>query len=140
MTKNNKLYQKWANMKQRCNNPNYIEFRHYGGRGITYDQNWETFDGFMKGIGSSYTEGMTLDRKDNDKGYFIDNCQWIPKSEQPKNRRCIRWITFDGVKKSMADWARHIGVKRTTLIMRIDYYKWSPKRALTEATNEFKKY
>ena len=34
-----------------------------------------------------HPHSLTLERKDNSKGYFPDNCKWATKSEQAFNRR-----------------------------------------------------
>lgn len=79
-------YKSWAEMKQRCNNSNRKDFQNYGGRGITYDPHWEVYANFRKDMGSR-PEGHSLDRIDNSKGYFKDNCRWATAEEQNRNRR-----------------------------------------------------
>lgn len=44
-----RLYRIWAAMKRRCNNKNCPEYPRYGGAGISYDPNWETYEGFVTG-------------------------------------------------------------------------------------------
>jgi hypothetical protein len=73
-----KVYQVYQSMKNRCNNPNNEEYSRYGGRGIKYSLNWETFEGFWKDMEEGYAEGLSIDRINNDVGYSKDNCQWIP--------------------------------------------------------------
>lgn len=86
----NRLYSIWKNMKSRCNNSNVPAYTNYGGRGITVCDEWEKFENFREwAMQSGYAETLTLERKDVNKGYSPDNCKWIPKSEQPKNRRNI---------------------------------------------------
>ena len=36
-----KTHSAWKAMRQRCTNPNYSSFHRYGGRGITYADEWE---------------------------------------------------------------------------------------------------
>lgn len=134
--KEEKLYKKWWDMKTRCKNPNYVEYHRYGGRGITFCDRWNKFDNFKEDMMPSYKLGLTLDRIDNDKNYCPENCQWIPKSEQPKNRCCVRYLDFNGIKQSMADWARQLGINRTTLIMRLDYYNWSLEKTLNTGVQQ----
>ena len=42
------LHNAWLNMKNRCENPKFNEFHRYGGRGITYCEEWKSFKSFME--------------------------------------------------------------------------------------------
>lgn len=71
-----KLYAVWIAMKDRCNNSNNKQFDDYGGRGIRVCKEWlDDFSAFQKwALANGYKEGLTIDRKDNDKGYSPNNC------------------------------------------------------------------
>lgn len=84
-------YTSWMAMKQRCNDVSRKDYKYYGGRGITYDPRWETFVEFYKDMGSpgcdaKSGERLSLDRKDNNKNYYKDNCTWSTRSEQQLNK------------------------------------------------------
>lgn len=58
------LYKAWDNMKQRVKkNKNYIS------RNIKYCNQWEIFEGFFNDMYSTYKDGLTLDRIDNNGDY-----------------------------------------------------------------------
>jgi len=40
-------------------------------------------------------------------------------------------ITHKGETRSLIEWAEVLGIKRTTITQRIDYYKWSLDKALS---------
>ena len=81
------IHNTWKNMKQRCFNKNGLDYMHYGGRGITVCRRWrKSFLNFFNDMGEK-PKGLTLDRVDNNKGYFKGNCKWSTWKEQQNNRR-----------------------------------------------------
>ena len=82
-------YNIWRSMKQRCHNPNNARYKDYGGRGITVCDEWlNSFEAFYKwSLSSGYRDDLSIDRIDNDKGYFPENCRWATAVEQYHNKR-----------------------------------------------------
>jgi hypothetical protein len=80
-------YQAWRNMKDRCRNPKHRAFARYGGRGIDYDPRWEQFDAFLADMGHKPFRSLSLERLDNDRGYYRENCTWATREAQARNRR-----------------------------------------------------
>lgn len=79
-------YKSWRNLKKRCNNPNHTDYKDYGGRGIAVCERWSDFRNFLEDMGER-PEGKTIDRKDNDGGYYKENCRWATAKEQRLNQR-----------------------------------------------------
>jgi len=84
------LYYIWAEMIQRCENPKHKFFYNYGGRGITVCKQWRSdFYSFVKDMGKR-PKKYTLERKNNDVGYFKENCCWADRHKQGLNRRLFK--------------------------------------------------
>lgn len=83
-------YVAWANMKSRCNNSDDIGYQNYGGRGITYCEEWEHFENFATAMGLKPAPHYTLERVDNNKGYEPGNCIWATRYTQAMNRRTFK--------------------------------------------------
>ncbi len=120
----------WTGMMSRCNNQNATGYARYGGRGITVCERWKKFISFLEDMGDP-PAGYTLDRVDNDKGYYKENCRWATPIEQNNNTRSNRYITAFGETKTIAEWARERGMKYITLHRRIHWSKWSAEKAIT---------
>ena len=86
-----RLYKVWANMKQRCENPNKCNFYNYGGRGITICNEWLEFIPFRDwALHNGYAEGLQINRIENNGNYEPSNCNWITCLENNKNKRNIK--------------------------------------------------
>lgn len=122
-------YGTWYNMKSRCDNPTYTNFKHWGGKGITYCDKWKNFLGFLEDMGERPLL-MSLDRIDNSGNYCKENCRWATRKEQANNCSSNRLITFKDTTKTLQEWADFTGLKRKTISCRIDRYGYSIEEAL----------
>lgn len=58
-----RLYRIWANMKERCENPNATEFKNYGGKGVKVCNEWLDFMTFYEwALKNGYKDNLTIDR------------------------------------------------------------------------------
>lgn len=116
-------YKSWGAMKTRCDNPKHTAYKRYGGRGITYQQEWKFFENFLKDMGVKPDPKMELDRIDNEKNYTKDNCRWATRKEQTRNRggkRATRLYTFNGKTLCIADWAKELKISTSSLQKRLN--------------------
>lgn len=121
----------WRSMLARCKYPRMDSYKYYGGKGITVCDRWKnSFENFLADMGAR-PDGMTLDRKDGALNYEPDNCKWSTPAQQAINKSCNIWVEIDGRKQVISHWAKELGIKRTTVIMRMSR-GWDPVRALTE--------
>ena len=123
-------YKTWESMKQRCLNPKYTGYKNYGGRGIKVCDRWLKFENFYKDIGKR-PNNRTIDRIDNNKGYYKENCRWANKTTQVNNRRDNRLIKYKGETKTLPEWARFYEINLNTLKWRI-YSGWEVEKAFTK--------
>lgn len=115
-----RLYRIWCAMKSRCNNPNFWEYRNYGGRGIRVCDEWnDDFSSFKTWASlNGYTNEMSIDRINNNLGYSPLNCRWIPKSEQSSNRRNSIYISAYNKTLSAREWSVRLGLSYSTIVYR----------------------
>lgn len=111
-------YNSWSDMLQRCNNPKNIAYKNYGARGITVCDRWLKFENFFKDMGVR-PEVLTIERVDNNLGYFKENCCYDTRTNQSRNQRLnkrnktgVAGVTWHkGLKKWRVNIERkHIGV------------------------------
>ncbi len=81
------FYSVWVMMRQRCNNPNNKDYKHYGARGIKVCERWSSFENFYDDMHDEYKPGLELDRIDNSGNYCKENCRWTNRSGNMRNTR-----------------------------------------------------
>jgi len=80
-------YYAWRNMKSRCYTKSSNQYEDYGGRGIKVCDRWlNSFENFLADMGKK-PDGFTLDRKDVNGDYSLENCKWSNYSTQNHNQR-----------------------------------------------------
>ena len=124
---NKRLQSIFLHMKDRCYNPNFKEYKHYGGRGITVCDEWQTPHSWKGGrafkkwaLENGYADNLTLDRIDVNKGYSPENCSWVSMKEQQNNKRNNRVITYKGKTQTIAQWSEETGLPFKTIQNRLN--------------------
>lgn len=98
-----KLYGVWSAMMSRCYNKDSEKFMGYGGRGIFVHPSWWDVATFCEDNIAYWTEGLSIDRVDNDGPYSKENTRWTTQTEQMRNVRRNRHVFVDGRRVTLAE-------------------------------------
>lgn len=118
-----KTYGVWKHMVQRCTNTKTARYKDYGGR-ITICDRWNpkqggSFKNFLEDMGEC-PPGLSLDRIDNNLGYYQENCRWISLQQQSFNKRNTVKIFYNNKEWCRAELARQFNLRPETLQNRIN--------------------
>ena len=113
MPSKNPLYPTWHSMLRRCKRPQKREASKYKDRGIVVCDRWLSLDLFCQDMGPR-PDGMQLDRIDNNGPYSPDNCRWATPTDNANNTRQNTAILMFGRCMNHNQWARFLGIKRST--------------------------
>lgn len=136
------IYKIWCGIQGRCLDPKDRAYPRYGAKGIGVCERWQGFVAFREDMGERPGR-LTVDRKDNDGGYWCGkceecvrlgrpaNCRWATYAEQHRNRSTNRWLEFGGESMVLTDWAARLGVTPSCIARRLAA-GWPLGRSLTE--------
>ena len=124
-------YGTWEGMVRRCYSEKHIYFKRYGGRGITVCDEWRSSpENFIKWLcENGWKKGLEIDRKDNNKGYFPDNCRIVTSKQNLNNRSNNRILNLNGVLLTLSESSDLYKIKRTTIKERLNR-GWSDLEAV----------
>lgn len=91
-----RLYHTWINMMSRCYKHTNKRYEHYGAKGITVCEEWHNIKNFINDMDASYKSNLSLDRIDNKKGYYKENCRWTDITTQNQNTSILRKTNKSG--------------------------------------------
>lgn len=131
-----KLYETWKKMRDRCNRPNATQYKDYGGRGIKVCEEWDkSFQAFYDwSYANGYDDNLTIDRIDNNKGYYPENCRWATYKEQMRNKRTNHIITYKNQSQCISQWCEELNLSYSAVTGRLRR-GWSVEKALSTPTN-----
>jgi len=125
------IYTIWADMKDRCSNPNNRKYHLYGGRGIVVCERWHSsFENFLADMGERPSPRHTIDRyPDRNGNYETTNCRWATYSQQNNNKNNQRWVEYCGKQMTLTEAVMLVGINRNTVYTRLNC-GWTLERAL----------
>jgi hypothetical protein len=113
-------YNTWHLMKKRCYNKNHPFYHAYGGRGISVCDRWiNSFKNFFEDMGARPNATYSLDRIDNDGNYEPSNCKWSTRAEQINNTRSNIFLEHQGIRLTLGQWGKKLGINKSTLLSRL---------------------
>lgn len=115
-----KEYSFWIRMKALCQNKDSQRYPGVGGKGIKVCAKWdESFEAFIADVGMAPSPDHEMLRIDKTKDYCPENCQWATKLERATKDEARCFFEMNGETKTVADWARTLGIKYHCLWRRI---------------------
>ena len=103
-----RLYRIWAGIKRRCRTPSASGYHRYGMRGIDICEEWaDDFMAFARWAKQTgYNDRLSIDRINGRCDYEPANCRWVDHMAQANNMVTNKWVTWCGVRKTLAEWSR----------------------------------
>lgn len=137
-----RLFTVWNSAKKRCETVSSTGYPYYGGRGIKMCDEWRKDYGAFRdwALANGYDDKAkhgecTLDRIDVNGNYEPSNCRWISIQEQSLNTRRNHYLTYNGEKKTVSQWAKQIGAPPSTMYSRSNR-GWSDVKVIETAIKE----
>jgi len=127
-----RIYRIWLNINTRCNNPHSPAYKNYGFRGIKVCIYWRTFKNFLADMGDPPTQKHSIDRIDNNKGYYKNNCRWATPKEQANNTKSNHIVEYKGQSKTLSQWADFFKINYKLLYDRITKLHWPFEKAIIQ--------
>lgn len=122
----------WSGMKTRCYNTKDPQYKNWGGRGIKMSILWKNdLKAFIDWAASSgYKKGLSIERKDNNRGYSPENCCWATQQEQCYNQRITIRVVWEGEEIALQKLCRLKNLPFQRIAKRISK-GWSAYEAIT---------
>ncbi len=133
-------YRSWYGLKDRCSKTSGRDYWRYKAKGITYCERWDKYENFKEDMGECpKIDGVriSLDRIDNSKGYYKENCKWSTTKEQANNRDTNVVFTIGDVSHTITGWSELYNKNPNLVITRVNS-GWSIEKALNEPTRVYK--
>ena len=117
LSKNERLYSIWREMKNRCYNKNRKDYKYYGLKGVQICKDWiNDFNNFQEwALNNGYSEKLTLDRINANGNYCPENCRWVDMKCQNRNKTNNVKVFYNGETKTLKEWSETLHINYGTL-------------------------
>lgn len=134
-------YSIWKGIKQRCYNEKHHKYKAYGSRGIAMCEEWLCdFEAFYRDMGPRPSPEHSIERKDNNKGYSKENCEWATRLVQANNTRRNVFYLYNGKCRTVANWHRELDLDKLGISVHLIHGRlksgWSFEKAITTSPNK----
>lgn len=130
-----RLYYTWISIRRRAkarcfkNKPKDRHKKIYESVNVCDEWNdWLVFEKWA--IENGWKPGLTIDRIDCDGDYCPQNCRWVSREENNRNRRCVRKYMYNGEELTLGQIARLTGVPEERLYNRVVKYNYTIEDAV----------
>jgi hypothetical protein len=114
-------YRNWRAMIARCCGRTGRRRANYGRDGVRVCERWrKSFPAFLEDVGPKPSPRHTLDRINTHGNYEPGNCRWATVTEQLRNTRVNRLVTYRGQTKPLAAWIEELDLPRGMVRTRIE--------------------
>lgn len=94
---------------------------------------------FKWALDNNWNRALEIDRINNNEGYSPENCRLVTHAVNMENRRCTVWVEYNGIKRTVTEWSKILGLKRNLIKDRLRAGK-SIEYALFEPVRKYKYY
>lgn len=118
-----RLYRIWDKMVRRTTQSSDPHYSDYGKRGVLLYEAWKDFLVFRAwALNNGYKHTLSIDRRDNDKGYNPCNCRWVDQCTQVQNTRLLSVRNTTGYRgigfnKEINKWHARIMVNKKRIYL-----------------------
>ena len=131
-----RIYKIFMGMHSRCEHTTCSHYENYGGRGISVCDEWSGNDGFFYfykwSMENGYSNKLSIDRIDNEKGYSPDNCRWATRLQQCYNKTNNILYNYWGIEIPLGIIAKLEDVKYGLLYTRVKQKGMSINEAIAD--------
>jgi len=139
----NRFFFRFNGILGRCNDKNSDSYSRYGAKGIKCE--WKSFLDFKNDMYKSFLKHVKvygekntqIDRINNSRGYYKENCRWVTLKEQQRNTSRNTIIKYKNKKKCLSEWSEILNMNYTTLCNRLNIRKWSVEKAFSTPVRKF---